>query len=95
MLPPACRLIANPMRWTVGTLARDIHDRACGTHKDSGAVRFDALGALFWAYKDVDEENRHAAAKRVFLICRARYGHTRLGQLSWDQAVALLKDAEA
>ena len=54
---------------------------------------YDALGAILVAYEGQPVENRHLAAKRAFDLCRNRYGHTRLGQLHWEQAFELLRDA--
>jgi hypothetical protein len=67
-------------------------ERPCGPKE---ACLYDCLGAIFAGYRNADPEIRHAAAKRVFSLCDARYHHKRLGSLTWEQALELLKDAEA
>jgi len=93
MLPPAARVIAYKHAFAPGTCYCDWLNRPCGPQ--AGPVIFDTLGAIFWAYRSQPVENRHLAAKRVFSICKARYGHARIGQLDWEEACDLLRDADA
>lgn len=90
MLPPAARLIAKKSCFVQGTCYADFAGAPCGPRS---AVMYDALGAILVAYEGQPVENRHLAAKRAFDLCRNRYGHTRLGQLHWEQAFELLRDA--
>ena len=92
-LPPAARLIEHESSFMNGSCYRDWLMERCGPGDDPKF--FDALGALFWAYRDQPVENRRLASKRVFHLCEARYGHTRIGQLQWEDAFSLLKDAGA
>lgn len=91
MLPPAARVIEREGSFAQGTCYRDFMASPCGPHENP--VQFDCLGAVLWAYRATDVENRHLAAKRAFDLCQARYGHRRLGQLHWEQAFELLRDA--
>lgn len=92
-LPPAARLIADEANFTSGTCYRDWLGAKCGPRDDP--KYFDALGCLWWAYRDQPVENRHLAAKRVFRLCEARFGHKMIGKLEWQHAYELLKDAGA
>jgi hypothetical protein len=75
-----------------GTAMRTVLGEPCGPHDDPQF--FDCLGAIFWAYRNVAPEDRHPAAKRAFGLCRARYDHTRLGKLDYDESLELLQDAQ-
>ena len=95
----AHELIADAAHFTQGTCARNRNGVDCGTAHDSGAVQFDCLGALLFAYPD--SSVRHAEgpngepsiSKRVFGLCRARYDHTYPGRLEHEQTVDLLRSA--
>lgn len=89
----AHELIADESRFCTGALARDASGRSCGTLPDSGAVSFDALGAIFWCYPD--PAARQPIAKRLFDLCQARFGHRMLGKLGHEDSVSLLMDAGA
>ena len=91
MLPPAARLIAERSSFKTGSCWHNIMDLPCGP---GDACSYDAMGAIFTAYARHDIENRHLAAKRAFALCKARYGHSRLGQLHWEQALEILTDSE-
>lgn len=93
MLTPAARTIQNPGSFARGTCYRNFLEEPCGPHQSP--VAFDCLGALLWAYRATDVENRHIVAKRVFELCQARHGHRMLGKLEWEQAFELLRDAQA
>lgn len=90
MLPPAARLIAKKSCFVQGTCYADFMGTPCGP---KSAMQYDCLGAILVAYEGQPVENRHLAAKRAFDLCKARYGHTRLGQLDWEHALELLTDA--
>jgi hypothetical protein len=94
-LPPAASLIRYESSYQQGTLARTFDGRACGTGPDAKPVVFDCLGALLWAYRHMDAEDRHDVSKRVFDACNARYGHTHLGKLVWEDALDLLTSCGA
>jgi len=91
MLPPAARLIERESAFRQGSCFHDFMDKPCAP---GDACAYDALGAIFNAYRNTDPENRHLAAKRAFALCRARYGHAMLGKLIWEQALELLTDAD-
>ncbi len=91
-LPPAANLIRRESAFQQGSLARGFNGDPCGTALGAKPVRFDCLGAILWAYRALQPEDRHPIAKRVFDTCRARHGHTMLGKLIWEQACSLLKD---
>lgn len=59
------------------------------------ADQYDCLGALISAYRDTNPEEGHEVAKWVFEACRARHGHTRISQLSWEDAFDLLRSCNA
>lgn len=92
MLPPAARLIEKASRFQNGSCWHDFSGRPCGP---GDADTYDAVGAIFTAYAGTEPENRHLAAKRAFDLCRARYGHARLGHLGWEEAFEILRDADA
>lgn len=87
----AHELLADPRRFTTGTVARDAKGRSCGVVAE--AVQFDCLGAFLRCR--LDPEKRRPIAKAVFALCQARHGHKRLGRLSYEEAVSLLKACEA
>lgn len=89
----AYQLLAKGRRtFTQDALARDFMGDSVGPNSPS-AVSWDCLGAIFKAYERIDSQERHRIAKQAFDLCRARYGHARLGRLHYDEALSLLKDA--
>jgi len=94
-LPPAAFLIRRESAFQQGSLARGFDGKPCGTGLNAKPVRFDCLGAILWAYRNMDVNARHELAKRVFHTCEARYGHKMLGKLVWEEALELLKDCGA
>lgn len=89
-LPPAARLISKKSCFIQGTCYADFVGTPSGPRS---AAMYDCLGAILAAYEGHPVENRHLAAKRAFDLCRARHGHSRLGQLDWEQSLELLTDA--
>ena len=83
----ASELIADPAAFCIGTLYRNADGKPCGP--DKNPVAFDCLGALLHTYPN--EVKREPLAKEVFATCLARHGHKRLGKLSHDEAVDLLR----
>lgn len=90
-LPPAASVIAKECDFQQGTCYRDWLGNPCGPGQEPES--FDCLGAILWAYRLTEVENRHLAAKRAFDLCEARYGHRRLGKLTWEHSLELLTDA--
>lgn len=90
MLPPAARVIEKKSCFLQGTCYSDFSGSPCGPQD---AVAWDALGALFQAYRGQPVENRHLAAKRAFDLCRNRHGHAMLSKLDHEKAFSLFKDA--
>lgn len=87
----ASELIADVAAFSVGTCYRDAKGKPCGS--DKNPVAFDCLGALLHTYPD--DIKREPLAKEVFATCYARHGHKRLGKLSHDEAVDLLRSCNA
>jgi hypothetical protein len=74
----AHELLSDPRRFISGTLEKD--------------GRYDCLGALLKCYPD--SEKRAPIAKEVFSLCQSRHGHKRLGRLTYEDALSLLKDCD-
>lgn len=93
----AYQLISDPKRFRQGSLAYDSKGRSCGTLRDSGAVAFDALGAIFWCYPNGTHNKPDSAGtppcQRARELARAKYD-CPLGRLCWDEALEVLKEAD-
>lgn len=94
----AYQLISDPKRFKQGALCHDAKGHSCGSLQDSGAVAFDALGAIFWCYPN----NKHreplykdgpTPGQRATEIARSKFDCS-LGRLSWDEALEVLKEAD-
>lgn len=94
----AHELISDPRRFTTGALARDRKGVSVGTLPDSGAVKFDALGAIFWCYpagahKVPDQESGKSPCQKARELSHLRFDRP-LGKLDWREALAVLREAD-
>lgn len=94
----AHELISDPKRFRQGSLAYDAKGHSCGTLRDSGAVAFDALGAIFWCYPNGKHneplyKDGPTPCAKARELARAKYD-CPLGRLSWEEALEVLKEAD-
>lgn len=94
----AHELLADPRRFTTGALARDSQGHSCGTLSDSGAVAFDALGAIFWCYPNGKHreplyKDGPTPGQKATEIAKSKYD-CQLGRLAWEEALEVLKEAD-
>ena len=94
----AFELISDPRRFTTHSLAIDAKGKACGTLLDSGAKKWNALGAIFWCYpggkhnEPLFKDGPTPCAK-AREIAKSKFDCS-LGRLSWDEALEVLKEAD-
>lgn len=89
----AHELLADKEKWTFGTLGRDANGKACGTLPNSGAVKFDASGAISWCYRDKWQEPHKKARKLAW----ARHGMSLWqanDRLGYEEVLSILKDCD-
>ena len=94
----AHELLTDPRRFTTGTLARDKKGEACGTLKGSGAVKFDALGAIFYCYQNGAhnqplKKDGPTPCGKAREIAKEMF-NTTLGRLNYQEALAVLRAAD-
>lgn len=93
----AHELLSDRRRFKLGSLATDAKGQSCGTLRDSGAVAFDALGAIFWCYPNglhnKPDNNGFTPCQKARELVRSKYDCT-LGRLEWEEALDVLKSVD-
>lgn len=94
----AYELLSDPNNFRQGSLAFDGDGKPCGTLQNSGAVAWDALGAIFWCYpngrhREPLTKDGPTPGKKASEIAKAKF-NCPLGRLDWDQALEVLKEAD-
>ena len=74
----ARELLADPKRWTTGTMARDSAGKACGTAEGVGAVAWNISGAIYECYRHTakNEPTARERHREVRKVIEARHDMT-------------------
>ena len=95
----AFELLSDPRRFKTGTCYSDAKGKPC--LPADGPVSFDALGAIFFCYpngkhEDIAQPNNlpeiPGPCRRARELAKSKY-HKRLGQLEYDEALEVFKEA--